>query len=52
MAESPDAKPSSFSPGKKFPLLGINLQTTNRWVRWGLPIATGLVGVLVLWYLN
>ncbi len=40
---------SKFSPGKRIPILGITLQTANPWVRWGLPIGTGLLAVLILW---
>ncbi len=43
---------SSFSEGKKYSILGVSLRTMNPWVRWGMPIATGLVVVLVLWALN
>ena len=43
---------SSFSEGKKYSILGISVQTTNPWVRWGMPIATGLVVILVLLALN
>ncbi len=42
---------SEFSPGKKFPILGITIQTANPWVRWGLPIGTGLLIALVLWWI-
>lgn len=44
----------SFEPGKNLPLLGMDMKTSSRWVRWGLPVATGLVvaGVLALWYLS
>ena len=40
---------SEFSPGKRLPILGITIQTANPWVRWGLPIGTGLFAVLILW---
>ncbi len=40
---------SEFRPGKKLPLLGITIETANPWVRWGLPIGTGLFAVLILW---
>jgi hypothetical protein len=40
---------SEFSSGKRLPLLGITIQTANPWVRWGLPIGTGLFAVLILW---
>ncbi len=43
---------SSFSEGKKYSILGVSLRTMNSWVRWGMPIATGLVVVLVLLALN
>ena len=43
---------SSVSEGKKYSILGVSLRTMNPWVRWGMPIATGLVVVLVLWALN
>ena len=43
---------SSFSEGKKYPILGVSYRTMNPWVRWGMPIATGLVVVLVLVALN
>ena len=52
MAETSDAKKSSFSPGKKLPLLGIFDLNKNPWVRWGLPIATGMVAVLAYWFLS
>ncbi len=40
---------SEFNPGKRLPILGITIQTANPWVRWGLPIGTGLLVVLILW---
>ncbi len=40
---------SEISPGKRLPILGITIQTANPWVRWGLPIGTGLFAVLILW---
>ena len=43
---------SSFSEGKKYSILGVSERTTNPWVRWGMPIATGLAVVLVLLALN
>ena len=52
MAKISDAEQSSFSPGEKYPILGISFVTNNPWVRWGLPVATGLAIVLVLWALN
>ncbi len=52
MAEISDAKESSISPGKKYPILGISRMTTNPWARWGLPIASGLVIGLVFWFLS
>jgi hypothetical protein len=52
MSETSDTKQTSFSPGEKLPILGIDLQNATGWVRWGLPIAAGLTGVLVLWYLS
>ncbi len=52
MAETSNAKESSFSPGKKYPLLGISYSSANPWIRWGLPIASGLVVVLVLLFFS
>ena len=59
MDETFHAEQPSFRPGKKLPLLGIDLQTTNGWVRWGLPFASGIAAgmaimaiVLVLWLLS
>ncbi len=52
MAETSNAKKSSFIPGKKYTFLGISHPTTNPWVRWGLPIAAGLVSGLVFWLLG
>ncbi len=52
MAKIPDAEQSSFSPGEKYPLLGISFQTNNPWFRWGLPVAAGLAGVLVFLFLR
>ena len=56
MPETFHAEQSSFRSGKKLPLLGVNLQTTNGWVRWGLPflagIAAGMTIVLVFWLLG
>ena len=52
MANTPNTQESSFSPGKKHPLLGISYPTANPWIRWGLPIASGLVAVLVLWFFS
>jgi hypothetical protein len=41
--------PSSFKHGKKYPVLGINNPNISTWVRWGLPIGTGLaVAVIIL----
>ena len=52
MAETSENEQSSFSPGETLPTLGIDMQHKNGWVRWGLPIVVGLIGVLVLFYLN
>ena len=52
MAETFHAEQSSFRPGNKLPLLGIYLQTTSGWVRWGLPIASGMAIALGLWLLS
>ncbi len=51
MTKMADTKESPFLPGKKFPLLGVSLQTTIPWIRWGLPIATGLVVDIIVWLL-
>ncbi len=40
---------SEISPGMRLPLLGITIQTANPWIRWGLPIGTGLLVVLIFW---
>ena len=40
---------SKISPGKRLPILGITIQNANPWVRWGLPIGTGLLAFLILW---
>ena len=48
MAETFHAEQSSFRPGKKLPLLGIDLQTTNGWVRWGLPFASGVAAGMAM----
>ena len=37
----------NFAPGKKFPTLGIFDKSSNSWIRWGVPIAIGLVIALV-----
>jgi hypothetical protein len=42
---------SDLRPGKRLPLLGISIQTANPWVRWGLPIGTGLLIALFLWWI-
>ena len=52
MAKIPDAEQSSFSPGEKYPLLGVYFVTNSSWLRWGLPVATGLAGVLVFLFLR
>ncbi len=52
MSDTFNTKQPSFKPGKKLPILGIYLQTRNRWIRWGLPIAAGLTGALIIWYLR
>ena len=54
MSEMFKTDQSTIKPRTKLPLLGVDMQTSSRWVRWGLPIATGLViaGALGLWYLN
>lgn len=39
---------SNFVPGKKLTTLGISTPTKSAWVRWGLPVATGLIAAL--WY--
>jgi hypothetical protein len=51
MAETADIKEPAFVAGKKYPLIGVSVQTTNPWLRWGLPIATGLAVALVAWML-
>jgi len=51
MAKIIDAEQSSFSPGEKYPLLGVSFSNNNPWLRWGLPVATGLAGVLVFLFL-
>ncbi len=43
MPETFQAEQSSFRPGKKLPLIGVDLQNTNGWLRWGLPFASGIV---------
>ena len=54
MSEMYKTGQSSFTPGKKLPLLGMEMQISSRWLRWGLPVATGLLvaGALCLWYLS
>jgi hypothetical protein len=54
MSEMFKTDQSTFKPGKKLPLLGMDMQTSSRWVRWGLPVATGLAiaVALSLWYLS
>ncbi len=52
MNDTFNTKQSSFRPGKKLPILGIYMQTKNRWVRWSPPIAVGLIGALLIWYLR
>ena len=47
MADESNASLSSFSPRKKFPSLDISHPTKILWVRWGLPIATGVAVALV-----
>ena len=42
MSDSPN-----FVPGKKLPTLGISVKSSNSWIRWGLPIAIGLVIALI-----
>ena len=44
----PVPEKSPFVPGKKYPLVGVSLQITNPWIRWGMPVANGLVvGIIV-----
>jgi hypothetical protein len=52
MADTSDSKQTSFTPGETLPTLGIDQPDAKGWARWGLPVAAGLIGVLVLWYLN
>ncbi len=47
MAESPN-----FRPGHRYSFLGIDMEVTSRWFRWGLPAAAGLIAVLGLWILS
>ncbi|MEE8226903.1 MAG: hypothetical protein V3V34_02240 [Kiloniellales bacterium] len=52
MAETSDNEQTSFTPGETLPTLGIDQPDAKGWIRWGLPAAAGLIGVLVLWYVN
>ena len=47
MAESPN-----FRPGHRYSILGVDMEVTSRWVRWGLPAMAGLIAALVLWALS
>ncbi len=51
MAETADIKDPAFVAGKKYPLIGVSVLTTNPWMRWGLPVAAGLAGAFVAWLL-
>ncbi len=45
MSNSPN-----FESGEKLPTLGIFDKSSSSWVRWGLPIATGLAIAVVALY--
>ncbi len=49
--ETADIKEPAFVAGKKYPLMGVSVETANPWLRWGLPVATGLAVALVAWLL-
>ncbi len=38
MIENPN-----FRPGHRFSILGIEMADPSRWLRWGLPFASGIV---------
>ena len=42
MADSTD-----FQPGEKLPTLGVSDKAPNPWIRWGLPILTGLIVAII-----
>ena len=52
MAETSDNEQTSVTPGETVPTLGIDQPDAKGWIRWGLPAAAGLIGVLVLSYVN
>lgn len=52
MAKPSSAEESTFAPGKKYSLLGVSHTTSNPWIRWGLPLASGLIGALILWLIS
>ena len=47
MAENPN-----FRPGHRYSILGVEMEATSRWVRLGLPIASGLIAALGLLLLS
>jgi hypothetical protein len=44
-------KTSDFEPGEKLPTLGITDANIGTWLRWALPIGTGLAAGLIIVYL-
>ncbi|HEX9771133.1 MAG TPA: hypothetical protein VGA50_18315 [Kiloniellales bacterium] len=44
-------KTSDFKPGKRLPSLGVTDANAGIWLRWALPIATGLAIALIILYL-
>ena len=49
MGSPPVPEKSPFVPGKKYPLVGVSLQISSPLIRWGLPVANGLVVGFIVW---
>lgn len=52
MAETANTEDSKFTAGEKYPLLGVSVKFDNPWLRFGLPVLTGLAVALVYWLIN
>ena len=49
MADTANTEDTRFSAGEKFPLLGVSAKFDSPWLRFGLPVLTGLAVVFVYW---
>ncbi len=42
---------ANFAPGEKLPTLGVTDRIVGSWMRWALPLATGIASALIVLYL-